>query len=89
MARWPSGLRRQTKDQSVSTDASVGLHLTSGLSGRGFESHSRQIDFCGSFPRRKRVRDGRDVIFSTFEASLRQRKIGVSHGEVSSGDEVV
>ena len=89
MARWPSGLRRQTKDQSVSTGTSVGLHLTSGLSGRGFESHSRQIAFSGSFPCRKRVRNGRDVIFSTFEASLGQRKFGVSHGEVPSGDEVV
>ena len=40
MVRWPSGLRRQTKDQhSVSATVGTNFHIWS-LRGRGFESHS-------------------------------------------------
>ena len=38
-ARWPSGLRRQTKDQDIRCP------LISGPKGRGFESHSRHNFF--------------------------------------------
>ena len=41
-ARWPSGLRRQTKVSTVFR-APMMFPTSSGLSGRGFESHSRQL----------------------------------------------
>ena len=43
-ARWPSGLRRQTKDQHIK--GVLTSLWESGLSGRGFESHSRQLFLC-------------------------------------------
>ena len=72
-ARWPSGLRRQTKDQHI--ESVLTFLWESGLSGRGFESHSRQLFLClnrKQFPLHRYVPDTFQIRSRYYDASLSQ-----------------